>query len=263
MFVFLIAADIYLAFRDAISIIASGVVIAGGIAAVYVYWSWTRFARSQWTIRNISFYSPEAVKKIFRIERRTWQKAAPGTTLAPDTLQIMGEDKQWIPVKGLTSMTLTVNIIPAAVLVHFVIANPSIIPAAVKEVKFTLTRLADGVKYQFAPSHYGKKEGVDVPGAPARVQLEDYWGSILIPPASCKAHRLVFIPAPLRPPFASDSDQVFTELIAGEYDCTVELTLERLFRLLKHSDKSRHITRRINLTELAVEEWNQNKPVIV
>jgi len=258
----LIAADIYLAFRDSISLIASGVVIAGGVAAIYVYWSWTRFARGEWTIRNISFYSPEAVKRIFHIERRTWQKAAPGETLPIDTLKVMGEDKQWIPVKGLTNMTLTVNISPAAVLVNFVIVNPNIIPAAVKEVKLTLRRLSDGSTYQFAPSHYGRKEGVDLPGAPARVQLEDYWGSILIPPASCRAHRLVFIPAPLRPPFASDSDQIFTELVAGKYDCTVELTLERLFTLLRRKDKSRHITRTIDLNELAVEEWKQNNPVV-
>src|SRR5208283_4535228 len=125
---------------------------------------------------------------------------------------------------GVTNITQTVTVVPPAVLVHFIIVNPSIIPAAINEVKLVMTRLSDGNTYKFAPSHYGKKEGVDKPGAPARVQFEDYWGSILVKPASCSAHRLVFIPAKLRPPIIQDtSDKIFTDLVAGKYKLTVEL----------------------------------------
>jgi hypothetical protein len=74
-------------------------------------------------------------------------------------------------VKGLTSITLRRRVLPPAVLVNFVVVNPSIIPAAITEVTLTSRHLFNESTYKFAPTHYGKKEGVDKPGAPARVPI--------------------------------------------------------------------------------------------
>lgn len=257
-------ADIQLVF-DGITLVGSIVVIVGAFVAVYVYWSWSRFARGEWTIRKISFFPPEAVKRVFNIEIKTEQKAAPGETLSPETVQISAsKNGPYVPLGGLTRIGFRGTIIPPAVLVNFVVVNPSIIPAAITQVTLTIKRLADGSIYKFAPTHYGKKEGVDKPGAPARVQFEDFWRPILLKPASCSAHRLVFIPAQLRPPIASDpDDKLFTDLAAGEYECSVDLRFERLFRLMKTRGKSRRIARAVDIDELSVEEWRLNKEVVL
>ncbi len=252
-------------FYDIITLIASGIVIIGGIIALYVYWSWTKFARGKWTIRDISFYSPQAVQDIFIVEIKQRLEAPPGKLLPPGTITVSpSKDGLFVPVGGLRSIEFKGTISLPAVLVHFVIVNPSIIPVAINEVTLTIKHLTEGRTYRFAPQHFGKKEGVDKPGAPARVQFDDYWGSILIKPASCSAHRLVFAPALLKPSIAGVADdKIFTDLVAGEYECSVELKFERLFRLMRNKAKSRCITRKVDISELLVDEWKHNKPVVV
>jgi|GEM_PF-1023474 hypothetical protein len=256
--------DIQLVF-DGITLAASIVVVIGAIVAVYVAWSWTRFARGEWTIRKISFFPPQAVERIFNVEMSLWQKAALGETLPQETLSIrVSKDEQWTPVKGLTGVTLRRRVLPPAVLVNFVVVNPSIIPAAITEVTLMIRYLVDESTYKFAPTHYGKKEGVDKPGAPARVQFEDFWRPILIKPATCSTHRLVFAPAELMSSItAGENDKIFTDLVVGKYECSLELKFERLCRLMKKRGKSRRIVRVVDIGELSVEEWKHDKEVVV
>lgn len=247
---------------DGITLAGSIIVIIGAFITVYVYASWRRFARGEWTIRKISFFPPEAVKRVFNVEIRTEQKAAPAETLPADTIQVSAsKEGPYVPVGGLTRVGFSQTIVPPAVLVNFVVVNPSIIPAAITQVTLTIRHLIDKRIYKFAPTHYGKKEGVDKPGAPARVQFEDFWRPILIKPATCSTHRLVFAPAPLMSAVAA-GDEIFTDLAVGGYDCSLDLKFERLYRSVKRG-KSRRITRVVDIDELSVEEWKQNKEVVV
>lgn len=292
--------DIYLTLNDLITyaapvlaIISSIVIIIGGLAAVYVWSSWRRFASGKWTIRSITFFPPDAVRNLIKFEIIDWVKAAPGETLPPETLRVRGsEDEEFLPVHGLTRVALRRSIPLPAVLVSFVIVNPSIIPAAVKDVSLTIERLDDGSKYEFAPSHFGKKDDHAEPGIPAGAHFKDYMGSILVEPASCRAHRLIFIPSQYvkrldstiahlekRLDSARDSgehNKIFDELMmesqnfltVGEYKCSLVFELERLYtpikKLMKNRKKLKRFDLKIDLDETMIEDsWKRNQPVVL
>lgn len=237
-----------------ITVIASLIVIGGGVVAVYVYWSWRRFASGNWTIRSIGFY-PEA--KNIKIEQTMWMEAAPGETLPPETLGIKAsEDDPWIPVGGLTRFKFTGTMNPQAVLVYFVIINPNLNPAVVKEIDFTANRLGDERTYRFIPTHFAQK-GVSSTQPKESVGLEfrAFWGSLLVRPASCSAHRLVLIPV------LEDMD--FT-LVAGEYEYAIEFVFESLFRITKMLYKGkRRIAVKAGIDKDAAEAWKRKEPVIL
>ncbi|MGA7075616.1 MAG: hypothetical protein WBZ42_03590 [Halobacteriota archaeon] len=236
-----------------ITVIASLFVIGGGAVAIYVYWSWRRFASGNWTIRSISFY-PEA--KNIKIEQTMWMEAAPGETLPLETLSIKAsEDDPWTPV-GLTRFKFTGTINPPAVLVYFVIINPNLNPAVVKEIVFTVKHLGDERIFRFIPTHFAEKGGIITkPGEPVGLQFKAFWGSLLVRPASCSAHRLALIP---------ELEDLEFNLVAGEYECAIEFVFESLFKIVKMiCTGKRRIAVEADIDKDAEETWKRKEPVIL
>jgi hypothetical protein len=241
-----------------VTLIGSFVIIIGGIAAVYVYWTRRKFAGGKWTVRSITFYPPDVVKNI-KFERVDWQEALPGEMLPPETLSVgASEGGPLIPVGGLKRVALKRTFNPPAVVVHFVAVNSGIIPVAIKEIAVTIKRLDNGSEYEFMPTHFGKKEAPVDSRVPPGLPFDEHWGPILIQPASSSEHRLVFVPSALLNPARGD---VFEGLVAATYECAIEFRFERLFKIVKNRKRSRHIRFRIDVEETLVEAWNNNKPV--
>jgi hypothetical protein len=251
-----IITDLYLNTREFFTLASAIVVTVGGIIALYLYMSRLKFAGGTWTIRSIGFYPPEAVKNIMKAEVVTWSKAQPGKTLPPETLMIESDDGSWIPVGGLTSFTATVTTPPPAVRLHFVIVNPSSLPAALKDVVLTVTRRNGDLEHKFKPSHFGKKDAPAEPGIPAGFHFEDYWGSILVQPASSSEHWLIFGPSQM------DLSNPFS-LVAGEYECSIEFRFERQIKLLRKSNKQRRINFRVDIDENMAKSWKHDEQVIL
>jgi hypothetical protein len=241
-----------------VTLIGSFVVIIGGIAAGYVYWTRQKFAGGRWTVRSITFYPPDVVKNI-KLERVDWQEALPGETLPPETLSIGDlEGGPLIPVGGLKRVALKRTFNPPAVVVHFVAVNPGIIPVAIKEIAVTIKRLDNGSEYEFMPTHFAKKDAPVDSRVPPGLPFDEHWGPILIQPTSSSEHRLVFVPSALLNPARGS---VFEGLVAATYECSIEFRFERLFKIVKNRDRSRHIKFKIESDEMMVEAWNNNQPV--
>jgi hypothetical protein len=244
--------DIFSLLTTIVTLIGSFVIIIGGIAAYYVNWSRQKFAVGKWNIRSVGFYPPDVVKNI-KFELTDWQQAAPGETLPPETLLISdSEDGEYVPVGGLTRVALKRTLNPPAVVLHFVLTNPNIIPASIKEIVFTTQRRDGGKKCEFIPAFFGKKDAPDNSRVPAGLPFDEFWGPILIQPTSSSEHRLVFVPKP--------PDNMFEGLAAGEYNCSVELKIERF---LKRKEKTRRITFKFNVDEALAEDWKHGKPVML
>jgi hypothetical protein len=238
-----------------VGLIGSFVVIIGGIAACYVYWSRRRFAVGKRNIRSVGFYPPGVVKNI-KLELTDWQQALPGETLPMETVSIAdSEDGEYIRLGGLTRVALKRTGNPPAVVLHFVLTNPDIIPASIREIEFTIQRHDGRNKCNFIPAFFGKKDAPNNSRVPAGLPFDEYWGPILIQPTSSSEHRLVFVPKP--------PDNMFEGFTVGEYECSVELKFERFFRLMKRKEKSRRIKFKFDVDEATVEDWKHDKPVIL
>jgi hypothetical protein len=237
-----------------LGLIASIIIIIGGSIAGYVYLSRLRFAGGKWNIRSVGFYPPSLTKNI-KIERTDWQQALPGETLPPDTLSIAHpEGGEFVPVGGLTRIALTRTENPPAVALHFVVTNPSVIPVAIKEITFAIQRPDGGGRCEFGPAFFGKKDAPDDSRVAAGLPFDEFWGPILIQPSTSSEHRLVFVPK---------LDNAFDGLTAGEYDCSVELKFERLFKFRKGKEKSRRIRFKFDGEKEMVANWKHDKPVLV
>jgi hypothetical protein len=237
-----------------LGLIASVIIIIGGGIAGYVYLSRLRFAGGKWNIRSVGFYPPSLTKNI-KIERTDWQQALPGETLPLGTLSIGDpEGGELIPLEGLTRVALKRTGNPPAVALHFVITNPGVIPVAIKEVTFVVQRSDGSSRCEFGPAFFGKKEVPVNSTLPAGLPFDEYWGPIQIQPSSSTERRLVFVPKP---------DNVFEGLTAGEYECSIELKFERMFKLRRQKEKSRRIMFKFDAEEELVENWKSDKPVIV
>lgn len=235
-----------------VTLIGSLVVIIGGIAALYVYRSRLKFAAGKWNIRSVNFYPPGVAKNI-KLELTDWQQAANGEILPLETLQISrAEDGEYIPVGGLTSIKLKRTFNPPVVVLHFVVANPNITPTAIKDMTFTIQRCDGGARFEFVPAFFGKKEASDNVGLPAGLPLDEYWGPILMQPASSSEHRLVFVPK---------LGTTFEGLTEGEYKCAVELKFERFSGIIVRNNKLRRVVFKVNIDETMAKAWNDGQPI--
>ena len=234
---------------NGVTLIASLIVIGGAAIAIYVYWSWIRFASGKWILRSVAFY-PEA--STIKIEKAIWIEAPAGETLPPETLSIRAsEEDPWTPVGGLTRFKFTGTLNPPAVLVHLVIINPNLNPAVAKEIVFTIKRRTEERTHQFQATYVAEPPGL---------QFKDYWGSLLVKPASCSSHWLVLVP-----PFEANMD---FKLTAGEYECAIEFAFEDLFKLfalvkrLTRRDK-RRVTVKADIDKDAEEKWERKEVVVL
>lgn len=184
-------------------------------------------------------------------------EGASGETLPPETLSIKAsEGDPWTPVGGLTRFKFTGTINPPAVLVYFVIINPNLNPAVVKEIVFTVNHLDDERTYRFIPTHFAEKGGsISQPLGPVGLQFKAFWGSLLVQPASWSAHRLVLIPT---------FEDLEFNLVAGEYEYAIEFVFESLFKIMKMIFKGkRRIAVKADIDQDAEEAWKRKEPAIL